>query len=717
VLFFLKGSRVREYQKENLAILAAPEGELVDISYSRRWVTPGVRVPVGEGGVIVFADSPYEHFVPVRFAVVRDVEDTDERVRITVRLGPFVCCDDPGALDARWPDRPAPDRPGLRFLVEDDNPGFFTPRGPADIDAAWRTAVDGLAANSYFAEATAARIHRVATAEHDELDLTEAVAAGDAVEIDVETRTPSADRDHVEVHLDADPPGSAELADVAPTLPATGRGTVAVRLLHPGPVRLRLSFRPEPLRSSRPTVDLRVADTDAPPTPAATQAVTVGGVEPRALHRFLARDATLSDDAWVRLLDDLLLPALPDDPLLLDALAYHALAAGRPERAADALAHIAHRTPEQELHLVVAALRAGRPEQVAAAVGGADLGGEAAFAELIDAAGTADPSTVRALLETVLDDDLLGDSKLTLLVERTWPQVTSVDLALRAAGRVVYLEPLVGARLLLDRWPDPADMPEQVLVELLDWQVLPERLGPHLRHRIDRARADGDLAAVEQAVDRAEKLGGTAERTVVLAAGAAALLAADDPERQQRGFDLLGRCINDALTQGELDLATECLPTLVGWSTTRGEPYRSAAGALDDRVADAIEASDAFRGWQRLHLATAADRLRPHLVGRTLHCVGGWRPEWADELCGDLGLTHLVWHETEKRESAARHDWAEHLEPEADVVVIVTSHIGHDVSGKVKAACTRAGVTCVHAQRGRRSVVDELVGVLAGEGS
>ena len=144
VLFFLKGSRVREYQKENLAILAAPEGELVDISYSRRWVTPGVRVPVGEGGVIVFADSPYEHFVPVRFAVVRDVEDTDERIRITVRLGPFVCCDDPGALDARWPNRPAPDRPGLRFLVEDDNPGLFTPSGPADIDAAWRTAVDGL---------------------------------------------------------------------------------------------------------------------------------------------------------------------------------------------------------------------------------------------------------------------------------------------------------------------------------------------------------------------------------------------------------------------------------------------------------------------------------------------------------------------------------------------------------------------------------------------
>lgn len=92
--------------------------------------------------------------------------------------------------------------------------------------------------------------------------------------------------------------------------------------------------------------------------------MTVGGVEPRALHRFLAHEATLSDDAWVRLLDDLLLPALPDDPLLLDALAHHTLAAGRPERAADALAHIAHRTPEQELHLVVAALRAGRPEQV-----------------------------------------------------------------------------------------------------------------------------------------------------------------------------------------------------------------------------------------------------------------------------------------------------------------------------------------------------------------
>ena len=55
-LFLVKSSRVREYHQQNLAIMAAADGETFDISYSRRWVEPGLVVAPGDGACIVFAD-------------------------------------------------------------------------------------------------------------------------------------------------------------------------------------------------------------------------------------------------------------------------------------------------------------------------------------------------------------------------------------------------------------------------------------------------------------------------------------------------------------------------------------------------------------------------------------------------------------------------------------------------------------------------------------
>ncbi len=138
VLYLLKASRIAEYHQQNVAILGADEGERFVIRYGHRWVQPGLQVAVGDGTVIVFSDTPYRDFVPVRFAKVVRFESLPEHVEIEVSLGPWVHADDRSVLSRRWGARTDADRPGKRFLISDANPGLRSPASRDELDAGWR---------------------------------------------------------------------------------------------------------------------------------------------------------------------------------------------------------------------------------------------------------------------------------------------------------------------------------------------------------------------------------------------------------------------------------------------------------------------------------------------------------------------------------------------------------------------------------------------------
>ena len=58
MLYLIKASRVQEYHQQNVAILGAPDDEVISITYSETWITPGVAMTAGMACVIVFADTP-----------------------------------------------------------------------------------------------------------------------------------------------------------------------------------------------------------------------------------------------------------------------------------------------------------------------------------------------------------------------------------------------------------------------------------------------------------------------------------------------------------------------------------------------------------------------------------------------------------------------------------------------------------------------------------
>ena len=702
MLYLLKGSRVIEYRRENLAILEAPEGRQVSISYSRRWVADGLRLAAGTAGVIVFSDSPYESFVPVRFCQVLDVAESDARVVLTVRLGPYVRPGAAGLLTDRWAVWDGPERPGLRFLVEDDNPGLGQPSSVEEYDEAWRVAVDGLRSLGYFERSSIARIVRVADTAGVTLDPAEPVEAGTELDVHLEVRTPLHAIAAVEPVLDVEPRGAAELVEGAP-IAATGEGSVRVRLLAAGPVRLRVGFKPEPLESSRPAMTVTVVESTAVGGRVVASPRSAAPIDPEALLHHLRRDAHLSASAWLHLHEDVLLRGDPDNPDLLGDYAEHASAAGEHAKACGALESIAERTPEQNSLLLLSALRSGRDVDFAPLLRESDFSSDRVFPAVVAAIAASPPATVHELLRLLMED-VLSDDKLITIAEQVRASVTSVDVLCDLAERIAYLDPDAGVRLLLDRWSEPATMPARPLELVVDWEPRSARTAAYQRERLGRVAEAGDLDELSSLAADITVASGRSEQAELLALAGRYLLDGDDAHRDH-GYALLVESTERAAEAGAFGLALDNVEILT--FTAWGDPQRRAeVDELKKRVDAAVDTSDDLRRWEQYQTEGAYQRLRPRFKGHTLHLCGGRRQDWADELCAGLDLAELRWHETEKHGSKQT-GWVKHL-GERDVVVVVTSNIGHAVSSPVKAQCKKQRVPFYFGSRRLRETLSAL---------
>ena len=161
-----------------------------------------------------------------------------------------------------------------------------------------------------------------------------------------------------------------------------------------------------------------------------------------------------------------------------------------------------------------------------------------------------------------------------------------------------------------------------------------------------------------------------------------------------------------AVSLGQFGLVLDNLETLE--VCAKGAPGGRARIVADLRrdVDAAIEGSEELRRWERYEADQSYVRLRPRFAGKTMHMCGGQVQDWAPELERELGLAGLRWHETEK-DGSKNIDWAKNL-GERDVVVIVTTNIGHSVSIPLRDLCTRRGVPCYSGSRRLRETLKAL---------
>lgn len=707
MLYLLKGSRVAEYRRENIDILSRGERAAFSITYSRRWIEDGLTVAPGDGGVIVFADSPYKRFAPVRFCVLEEVEDEPHKMTVHGHLGPFVEAGGIELLTERWAERTGDDRPGLKFLFTDDNPGLHSPNSPTGHDAAWRGVVDALGSNPYFAKMTAARA--VGIRDHTGLarDLGEPVDVGEELTIDVELRTPANAIDEAEPTLDVDPRGSAELVDPKP-VPATGPSSIRVRPLTAGALMLRISLKPEPLHSCRLPINLvAVQPTSVRPTPPAAQtsAERSADVDVRALINHLQRDAQLRPEAWVRLHEDVLLRARPEDPDLLGDYAQHCFDAADFDKTHIALARLKERTPEQNTLLLLASLRSGREADLESLLSTSDFSGDHAFGGFLEALDATTPATIHRVLKLLLSD-LVADEKLMTAATKVWSRVSSVEVACQVAEKIAYLDPELGARLLLDKWPDPTMAPDHAIDLLLDWGVQQRRLGPYAEARVERAADQVDWDTVLVLVERVRALpGGHLQPRALATAGRYLLTAGGEPAN--RGLEVLCDAIGTAALLGEIDLARSNLGVLKAASAREGTAAETAALTEISAMVDAaVLDSEALQRWEAMQQETAYDALRPRYEGKVVHAVGGLEPDWCGEVAGGLGLAKLKWHETEKKGSSNT-DWVKGVDLTA-TVVIMTDFMSHTIAESVRGKCDKRGIEWRYGTASVRGLLEAL---------
>lgn len=488
MLYLLKGSRVREYHQQNVAILGAPEGEVVEVAYNRRWVQPGLAVEPGAGCAIVFADSPYDYFVPVRFAVLDAVDETDARVAVSCRLGPFVRSGALEPLNERWTDPALPVRPGKQhFLFEDANPGLIGPQSLAQADEAWQAAVDALRGNGFFERTSVARLRAMVDETGLDLDASHSVPVGSIVQARLEVRSPFLGDEQLELLLDVEPRGAVELLGAA-VVPANGEADLQLQVTAAGPLSVGLAFGHEPLLSSRPRFSLTAepARRRAAAEVGRPETVDVGGL--RSLTARLRRDADIDDATWFGLYQDVFLAWAPDDPVLLASYARHAYDVQDYGECYRALGKVPQRLPDDDYLYLLATLRTGREGSLADLIQRIDLKEEGRFEQFLAALDGIPEAPLHELLR-LLPNQLLGEDKTVRFLERAWKLVLDVDLACRIAEQAAYADPERGAGLLLDRWPDPETTPERALALVLDWEARASRLGPYVDTAVARAMA------------------------------------------------------------------------------------------------------------------------------------------------------------------------------------------------------------------------------------
>ena len=143
------------------------------------------------------------------------------------------------------------------------------------------------------------------------------------------------------------------------------------------------------------------------------------------------------------------------------------------------------------------------------------------------------------------------------------------------------------------------------------------------------------------------------------------------------------------------------------------ETARDAAEALLLLLDSRLQESDDLQSWKVMQNDTLYPAAASVCRNKVVHLVGGKRSAWEPALASGLEASKLIWHEAEKHKSPTA-DWVDDVTAERDIVVVLTEHIGHALSGRVIDACKRRGITWVPAKTGERHVLVALGATVPG---
>lgn len=91
-LFLLKSGQAKQFLQQNITFLAQPEEYQLTARYKQRWVNHGLDEKLPDQVIILYAEPPYTHVLPVRRAILNkyQVDEEDESCLYYLTLGPLL---------------------------------------------------------------------------------------------------------------------------------------------------------------------------------------------------------------------------------------------------------------------------------------------------------------------------------------------------------------------------------------------------------------------------------------------------------------------------------------------------------------------------------------------------------------------------------------------------------------------------------------------------
>lgn len=491
-IYVCKAARRPRYRHENLHLLAAERGRVVEAAYNPMWVAPELleddaAIPRGAPVVFLFTDRPYTRLVPVRQGEVLDVERAELMLRLRVLLRGWIGAPggDVAAFTRAVREASGGEVPGEKFVFRKRDDVEFERFFDDREDEGWRRAVDAVLDMSRAAEgdpyrgsvffrplglragdalhasrrvplepgtpaALALRFHNPHLTADDAARLTLRVLASDDAHADAPERFPL-DGD-LDIPFEATGPRPELTVEIgpAPVEHTAVTERFAVRVSAPGAGAA--SDRARGSEEAAPSADAEALDRAVDPTAtrgsagtppgaaAAPGAVAASGAAAEAaardellrLHDVVFRNARFEPGDALDVLDafDRL---LPDEPRLAERRALLLAERGEDDEAYRILQALDPDRLGDDARFVLlrAAIRRERAAAVVQRVVSLDLVADGRFPRLLDTLEAVAPAALGRLLPDLIDH--LAPDQLRELADRLAPRIESGDAAARLA--------------------------------------------------------------------------------------------------------------------------------------------------------------------------------------------------------------------------------------------------------------------------------------------
>ena len=706
-ILFFRSSRFREYQRENLRILEANDGEHFRIHYPRDAVQAELLSQDLQGLPVLFvlSDSPHEHRAPVRHGRILAVHDEGERIEFALRLTAFAPAGlDCQAFDAWAQKQPACcDKPVMVFRPDPPSE-LAEPDGRESRSEKWHAAIDRLLASDsarHYADSVFLLALELKDEDTDQPADPTALSTGRTYAQHLLAYAPqlkAEDRARCSFGLGFDRT-ELELLQAPEKIPADGEVVLRFRPLVPGSARLNVHVRPHSERSSRLVLDVHASGSEIQRLftceEVAGESVREGL---RGLLALLHKQKALELPEQAAAVLELMLQLAPDDDELNRALAMLDHKLGRHDQATERYRKLGAETlaPEDWQPYFISACHAGAGTEVLRE--SLDhLPWELLNRDQAQAMGKCLAQQGEGLILSLLEPlAYFGTERfMTDIWAYIWPAIRSTD-GLLSAHRILretHLDkPEVAYATLQERSAaenlNDARI-DELLVDLgLEQEQAPRSLAEillrHMKRLSDAGQFDKAQSLLEQARPRMNPGGFEQLRTAL--ADHLVENAQADPLRLA-GW-LFAEAAEAARLRGDLDEAT--------WLLERSALAHPDGERLPE-VQQALEKSiNAIESMQLLGEALFGQRikkLRDRMAGKRLVIAGGSHEKpWTEELRQELALAEVVWYPSHLGKPPRAEKLRESLNKTVGAVAVLVFYAGHQTADVAKEECRKRNI-------------------------